>query len=106
MNQVLYIILGLVALLGDVDLSQYVDIMNLIKQETERRNELLEMQRNLAEAEIAFLEAKTRAIEAGEGLITISAEGVYPELELVLFKIIELAQIKANEEGLEYLLGS
>jgi hypothetical protein len=44
-------------------------------------------------------------MEAGQGLITITADGVYPELELVLHKIIELAQVQANAEGMEYLLG-
>jgi hypothetical protein len=38
-------------------------------------------------------------------MISIKADGLAPELTLVLHKIVELAQIKANEEGLAFLLG-
>jgi hypothetical protein len=32
-------------------------------------------------------------------------DGVYPELEMVMWKIIEQVQIRASAEGLEFLVG-
>jgi hypothetical protein len=52
-----------------------------------------------------YIRARTDALNRGDGMITINAQGLEPELELVLHKIIELTQIKANEEGLAFLLG-
>jgi hypothetical protein len=52
-----------------------------------------------------YIRARTDALNRGDGMITINATGLEPELELVLHKIIELTQIKANEEGLAFLLG-
>jgi hypothetical protein len=99
------VILGLAMILGDLDPSRYLDIMQLIREENARRNEMLILQKEIAAAEIAFLEAKTKALESGEGLIKIDVDGVYPELDLVLIEIIRRAQIKATQEGLNLLLG-
>jgi len=37
--------------------------------------------------------------------VTIEANNIEPELQLVLHRIIELTQIAANEQGLEFLIG-
>ena len=81
------------------------DVFELMEDENRRRNELLIDQQRLTTAQIQYLEARRTAMQRGEGILTINAEGVQPELELVLRRIIELAQIRANEEGLNFLLG-
>ena len=89
----------------NLPLGDYLAIVRLIETESERRGELLVLQKQLTEAEIEHIKARTQAIQKGQGMITISADGIEPELELVLQKIIKLAQIQANEEGFGMLLG-
>jgi TP901 family phage tail tape measure protein len=94
-------------ILSDPNLAfgDYRTIIRLIEAESGRRAELLVMQKKLTEAEIAHIKERTKAIKSGQGVITISADGIEPELEMVLQKIIKLAQIQANEEGFGMLLG-
>lgn len=83
------------------------DLMEILRQEMENRANLVEQQRLLTEAEVRYLDEKTRRLaEGGEGLITIQMEGIYPELELVMHKIIERTQIRATQEGLDFLIGA
>jgi len=81
------------------------DLMALVEREIAIQEELARQQAALTEAEIRYLDAKTEALAAGEGFITINAEGLAPELELVMHRLIEQTQIRANAEGLEFLLG-
>jgi hypothetical protein len=81
------------------------DVFELMEDENRRRNELLLDQQRLTTAQIQYLEARRVAMQRGDAILTINAEGIQPELELVLRRIIELAQIRANEEGLNFLLG-
>jgi hypothetical protein len=89
----------------DLSLSSQLEILRLLEAESRRRDELLASQLELQAAETEYLKRKTEALKSGKGLITIQASGVYPELELVLKRIVELAQVQGNAEGLEYLLG-
>ena len=82
-----------------------LDLMEVMQEESRRRDALLIEQSKLTDAQIKYLEARSKAMQAGDGLITIQADGLAPELELVLQKIIQLTQIRANEEGLSFLLG-
>ena len=82
-----------------------LDLMELMEEESRRRDALLIEQSKLTDAQIKYLEARSKAMQAGDGIITIQADGLAPELELVLQKIIQLTQIRANEEGLSFLLG-
>jgi hypothetical protein len=82
------------------------DLMELIEKEIEIRAGLAEQQAQLTAAEIKYLDAKTQALQKGEGFINITMDGVYPELELIMHKLIEQTQIRANAEGLEFLLGT
>jgi hypothetical protein len=76
-----------------------------MEAESARRDLLLIEQQKLTTAQIAYLEARTKAMQSGQGIITIQAEGLEPELEMVLQRIVQMAQIRANEEGLNFLLG-
>jgi hypothetical protein len=91
--------------LGDISGIARLEIFELMEEEARRRDALLIEQQRLTAAQVAYLEARTRAMEAGQGIITIEANGLEPELELVLQKIIQMTQIRANEEGLSFLLG-
>jgi hypothetical protein len=44
-------------------------------------------------------------MEKGEALINIQMDGIYPELEIIMWEIINRIQIQASEEGLEFLVG-
>jgi hypothetical protein len=81
------------------------DLLQLMEKEIAIRAALAEQQGQLTTAEIAYLEAKTEALAKGEGFINITMDGVYPELELIMHKLIERTQIRANAEGYEFLLG-
>ena len=89
----------------DLDASSWLELSRLMAAESARRDALIASQVKLNDAEAALITKKTSLMEAGQGLITITADGVYPELEMVLHRIIELAQVRANAEGMEYLLG-
>jgi hypothetical protein len=43
-------------------------------------------------------------MESGEGLIKISGDGLGPALEMVLFEIAELMQVRMAEDQSEFLL--
>ena len=96
---------GLAGSLADVGAIGKLEIFKLMEQESARRDALLIEQQKLTDAQVKYLESRTKAMQSGQGIITIQAEGLAPELELVLHKIIELTQIRANEEGLGFLLG-
>jgi TP901 family phage tail tape measure protein len=99
------VILGITRIMGDVDSSRYLDLMTLIKAENVRRDEMIQLEKDITAAQVAFLKAKTDTLSKGEGLIQISSAGVYPELDLVLIEIIRRAQVRATEQGLDLLLG-
>ncbi len=82
------------------------ELMELIEKEIAIRAGLAEQQAQLTAAEIKYLDAKTQALQKGEGFINITMDGVYPELELIMHRLIEQTQIRANAEGLEFLLGT
>lgn len=91
--------------LGDISGLARLEVFELMEAEARRRDALLVEQQKLTEAQIKYLDARTKAMNQGQGIITIEANGLEPELELVLQKIIQLTQIRANEEGLNFLLG-
>jgi hypothetical protein len=80
-------------------------VWNLIEEEHQARTEALEMQKELIDQQIRLNELKLEALEEGEALIEINAEGLEPDLEMILWKIIEKVQIRANAAGNEFLLG-
>ena len=90
---------------GDLDIGARWDIEDQIRKESEMRKDAHESQMKLNEAQKDYMEAKTDAIESGEGLINITADGLEPEIEAFMWKILEKIQIRANEESSEFLLG-
>lgn len=76
-----------------------------IKRESERRAKAFELQEKLTDAQIRSMDARTEAMERGEGLITIATDGLEPDLESFMWKIIDKVQIRASADEAEFLLG-
>jgi hypothetical protein len=101
------VISSALSVLGDVSVgtSQFNLIKRVLEAELKLRQDLLKSQQELISAQVDLTKARTASLKSGKGIITIQADGIEPELELVLQKIIKLAQIQANEEGFGMLLG-
>lgn len=82
-----------------------LEIQEQIDLENKRRQEALDLQRQLTEAEIARIEAQTEALSRGDPLITIQGDGLEPELEAFMWKILNKIRVRANAEFSDYLLG-
>lgn len=80
-------------------------IEDQIKRENDRRDQAFESQKKLTDAQVEALRAKTKALNEGKGLINITLDGVEPELETILWKIVDRVQAKVNEEASELLIG-
>ncbi len=76
-----------------------------IALENKRRQDALELQKKLAEAEIERIQAQTESLNRGDALIKIEGSDLKPELEAFMWKILSLIRIRANAEFSQYLLG-
>lgn len=90
---------------GDMDFITRWNIEQQIREENERREASLQLQKELTEAQIAALKARITAFNRGDPLITVNAEGLEPHLEAIFFYILEQIQIRVNEEQQDFLLG-
>jgi len=99
------VITGLASSLADLSSYDRLQIFEYMELEAQNRAELLAIERELAEAQVDYLTARTESLQRGGGLVTIEANNIEPELQLVLQRILELTQISANEQGLEFLIG-
>ena len=95
----------LVGSLSGLSASEFLDVTRWIEEENQRRDQLLALETELTKAQVDYLKARTDAIEGGNGLIQIQGDNLEPELQLVLERIIQLTQITANNQGLEFLIG-
>lgn len=76
-----------------------------IKSENERRQKEFEAQQKLIEQQLELNKIKMQRYREGSSAIQISADGLQPHLEMILWEILEKIQIRANESGAEFLLG-
>jgi TP901 family phage tail tape measure protein len=81
------------------------EIAALLRAEEERRKKNFELQEKLINAQLKYLHISTDKLAKGEAIITINADGLEPELKMVLFKIIELAHVEASGAAGPMLLG-
>lgn len=81
------------------------DIEDLIDREYELREQEFEQQKKLIQQQIELMRAKEDAIRSGDGLIKIEADGLEPDLEKLLWTILERIQVRVNEASSEFLLG-
>lgn len=95
--------------LGDVGGSFAQEKLSLIEDQLERENKLreqaAEQQKELTNATIEEIQARTDALRDGGGIIKIEADGLEPELEAFMFKILERVQLRAVEQNAAFLLG-
>ncbi len=81
------------------------EIEEQVRKENERRGQEFALQARLTNAQIENIEARTKAMEKGDAMIKISADGLKPQLEAFMWAVLEAVQIRANESGSEFLLG-
>jgi uncharacterized protein YkvS len=93
------------ALIDADSLSDKWAIEEQIEKENELRKQSFDLQKQLAEAEIARIEAQIRAMERGDAAIQIDGTGLEPELEAFMWAILKKIRVRANAEFQDYLLG-
>jgi tape measure domain-containing protein len=96
---------SLFELLGSARGSDYTLIRDQIDQENERRDDALQLQRELTNAQIEYLRAQTRAVDQGDALIKIEGDGLQPHLEAFMWEVLKAIQVRVNQDGLKFLLG-
>jgi hypothetical protein len=65
-----------------------VHLEDLIAAESKRRDALLESQIKMNNFQMDYIKARTDALNRGDGMITINATGLEPELELMTIMIL------------------
>ena len=94
----------LVSMFGDdTSVAQDNAIYRAISNEQEYRSKLLEQQKALNDAQVAYLKEKTKRLQSKEALITIDGDGLQPHLEMIMWELFEAIQIRATQEGLDQL---
>lgn len=99
------VISDLFGLLADATGSERFAIEEQLRLENERRDEALDLQRQLTEAEIEYINAKTNRLQDGNALVEIDGSGLSPHIEAFMFEILEQIQVRVNQQGQEALLG-
>jgi len=85
--------------------SQSWDVLKLMDREMSIRESLVESQKKMLEAQADEMKARTEMYRKGEGIIKIDGTGLAPHLEALMFEILSAIQIRANQEGAEFLVG-
>ncbi|MFZ7127008.1 MAG: phage tail tape measure protein, partial [Desulfobacterales bacterium] len=81
-----------------------LDLRSTIAEETKLRQKEIELQQRLVASTVAYNEARTERLTSGEALISIQCDGLRPELEAIMWKILEFTQMRMTEEAAEALL--
>ncbi len=81
------------------------EIISLLEDENRRRQEALDLQKQLVQAQVAYLNAVIDRLSQGDATIQVTADGLEPELEAFMFKILERIQVRASAEAQQFLLG-
>jgi TP901 family phage tail tape measure protein len=77
-----------------------------LDDEIDRRQAAFDSAQKLTEQQIKLNDLRLERVEKGDAMIKVSADGLGPALEMVLFEIVERIQIRVNEEADPLLLGS
>ena len=81
-------------------------IQTQIDTENKARQDAFDLQKKLTEAQINSMNAQTKALEKGDGLIKISGDGLQPHLEAFMWEILKTIRVRVNKDGLKMLLGT
>jgi tape measure domain-containing protein len=76
-----------------------------IAAENRRRDEALVLQKEMTQAQIDEIRARTRSLENGDALIKIDGAGLKPHLEAFMWEILRAIQTRVNRDGLKLLTG-
>ncbi len=82
-----------------------LEISAQIRKENERRQQALDDQSKLTEAQVNLIREKARALERGDAMLKVNAPGLESHLEAIWYQILGNLQVKVNAEGEEMLLG-
>lgn len=77
-----------------------------IEQQLEIQRDALDKQNELIDAQIENMNAQTNALERGDPFVTIQADGLEPELEAFMHRILDKLQIQMAAEYAQFLIGS
>jgi TP901 family phage tail tape measure protein len=90
---------------NSMDWSQIRKIEQQIDRENKARDDALNMQSRLIEAQIKEITARTAKLESGDALIKIDGSGLKPHLEAFMWEILRAIQTRVSRDGLELLVG-
>lgn len=79
-------------------------INSWIDEEFKRRDQALELQKKMTEAEIERVKAQTDALNRGASLIEIDGKGLQPQLEAFMFEILKAIRVKLTGSYSDFLL--
>ena len=71
----------------------------------EIQEKLAKAQIKLTEAEVERIKAQTQALNRSDGVIKIEADGLEPEIEAFMFRILDKVKLRMTEDYTEFLLG-
>lgn len=96
---------GLFDKLGNLDSSAYRAVFDQIDKENALREKSFQLQEKLTQAQIDNLNAQTKALASGDAIIKIDGAGLQPHLEAFMWEILKAVQVRANRDGMAFLLG-
>ncbi len=91
--------------LGKADTYTKLQIIEQIEAENKRRDAALQLQKELTQAEIENIRAKTRALDRGDSILKIDGTGLAPQLEAFMWEILKAIRVRINADFADYLLG-
>ncbi len=91
--------------LNDAEGLDAIAVARQIEKENERREQALKLQEKLTNAEIKYIEAKTKSLRNGDSMIKVDGAGLQPHLEAFMFEILRTIQVRVNADGEEMLVG-
>ena len=86
--------------------SDQIAITKQIALENTRRDDELKLTKELTQAQIELIRKKTDAMSRGDSLIKVEGANVSPHIEAFMFEILGAIQLRASQEGLEFLIGA
>lgn len=98
---------GLYSLLGNSDLSfsEQWQIRDAAEEQQRLQKQAIQTQEKLVDAQVDYLQALSASLNSGDNSIKIQAEGLEPEIEAFMFKILDRIRIAMNAEQSKFLLG-
>ena len=94
-----------IRLLKEEIMAQTEILQSYLDEQMSLQTDLIHKQMQLVDAQIEQIEARTEMMKSGDSMIKIQADGLEPELEAFMWKILENLQVQANAEFSEFLIG-